>query len=628
MNTLWITNKENLEIKYGDKIVLWAHYPFNVNNAEVFSVPKELDDNFTRYKNKYLVWLSNFKNLKNNDVTLLNLFKLRADFSMWWMSLLVEKSQWKSPNLNLVFRLLALHAYLQDIKNDSINEVNLNLDDHAVQTILQTWFKKNWPEVKVTAVKRSAFNLFFKRIGLSFYKKVRLIAFMIYQFFNVITIKSAPNFPVTKSQVSIFSYFFNVDRKMLEKGRFESSYWGSLPQLLTEFDHTYNWHHIYVRHFIPGGVKRIQRFLSGINHKNTNKEYHSLIQSNLTLKLYFRSVFDAFNLRKTCNRIYAVEKHFVIDGGFNFWVLLQNDWFESFKGKVAFENCLALNSFEKLCSDLNYQRLGLYLLENQGWERALIYSWKKFGHGQLVGVQHAAMSVGDLRHYHHSSEYNSKQLQLPLPDFIGVNGNASLSLFKDSEFPEKKLLKLEALRYLYLNNISKTHESPITSGTCRLLVLGDYLPDVSIKLMDFLNDALDSLKIDLEISIKSHPAYSIELSSWPKINVNIIDAPLSQIHNQYDVALTSSSTSACLDVFFAKKPIIIMRDPEKINLSPLKYFSGVRFLSLPEELAGYLNSYNGVLEYEVSNSVNDFFYLDETLPNYREILKSISIDLT
>ena len=99
----------------------------------------------------------------------------------------------------------------------------------------------------------------------------------------------------------------------------------------------------------------------------------------------------------------------MIDGGFNFWRLLEDDFHGSFQGKVAFENCLTFNIFEKLLSSTSHQKLGFFLLENQAWEKALIYNWQRCEHGLIIGVQHAAMARSDLRFYQHPSEYNGPE---------------------------------------------------------------------------------------------------------------------------------------------------------------------------------------------------------------------------
>ena len=37
-------------------------------------------------------------------------------------------------------------------------------------------------------------------------------------------------------------------------------------------------------------------------------------------------------------------------------------------------------------ADIPKQKKGLYLLENQNWEKALVHAWRRHGHGQLTGV--------------------------------------------------------------------------------------------------------------------------------------------------------------------------------------------------------------------------------------------------
>ena len=79
--------------------LFWSHHAILANKNLTFSVPKELDDNFDKYRDDYLNWLANLKHKKINNATLLEVLSLDL-LSAWWMSLLVEKSQWKSPRLH------------------------------------------------------------------------------------------------------------------------------------------------------------------------------------------------------------------------------------------------------------------------------------------------------------------------------------------------------------------------------------------------------------------------------------------------------------------------------------------------------------------------------------------------
>ena len=120
-------------------------------------------------------------------------------------------------------------------------------------------------------------------------------------------------------------------------------------------------------------------------------------------------------------------------------------------GPVAISNALFLNLFEQVLKSQSYQKMGFYLLENQAWERALIYAWKASGHGDLIGVQHSTVRYWDLRYFSDFRNYERKNCNdMPIPDRVALNGKVSITAYRDGGYPENMLVEVEALRYLHL----------------------------------------------------------------------------------------------------------------------------------------------------------------------------------
>ena len=68
--------------------------------------------------------------------------------------------------------------------------------------------------------------------------------------------------------------------------------------------------------------------------------------------------------------------------GIDFWSLFKREWLNSYRGYEALVNCLRFNRLESLISTMPHQKLGVYLIENQPWEMAMIHLWRKFKHGK------------------------------------------------------------------------------------------------------------------------------------------------------------------------------------------------------------------------------------------------------
>ena len=105
----------------------------------------------------------------------------------------------------------------------------------------------------------------------------------------------------------------------------------------------------------------------------------------------------------------------------------------------------------KILSNIPRQKVGIYLMENQGWERALLHSWSLYGHGKIVAYQYGLLRYWDLRYCNYPSIEN-KKTDLPQPDAIAVSSKHAFNSFKRMGYNENVLLSVENLRY---NDFSK-----------------------------------------------------------------------------------------------------------------------------------------------------------------------------
>ena len=73
----------------GKKILLWEDYSDNEN---IVSIPELTERWADVLKKEYLQWVYDLGNIKLNKKTITELLKIRKEFSAWWLSLIVEKS--------------------------------------------------------------------------------------------------------------------------------------------------------------------------------------------------------------------------------------------------------------------------------------------------------------------------------------------------------------------------------------------------------------------------------------------------------------------------------------------------------------------------------------------------------
>lgn len=306
---------------------------------------------------------------------------------------------------------------------------------------------------------------------------------------------------------------------------------------------------------------------------------------------------------------------------FDFWSLCKSDWQKSFYGKEAIQNLLNLNQIEYALEILPKQRIGFYLQENQGWEFALINSWKKNGHGTLIGVPHSTVRYWDLR-YFWSPRGNDGDgiLNMPLPNLIAVNSDAMKQCFESSGCPNKMIVMVEALRYLYLYNFRKKsyRQDRSHKKTYRLLVLGDYLPSNTKWQMDLLAECLSLLpSISMEVFFKPHPNCKIDPDDYP-FKMILTSEPLNNLFEMCDFAYCSAVTSSLIDAYCSGLPVAASVDPSQLNMSPLRGCSDVVFANSPEHLAEFIENITSSCNTPFKNK--KYFVLDPKMRRWRNLL--------
>ncbi|MDB9722653.1 hypothetical protein OAA83_01830, partial [Candidatus Marinimicrobia bacterium] len=300
------------------------------------------------------------------------------------------------------------------------------------------------------------------------------------------------------------------------------------------------------------------------------------------------------------------------------WPLINEDWKESIFGKTSIQNILWSYLIEKAMITIPRQHKGLYLCENQGWERAFIYYWKKHGHGELIAVQHSTVRYWDLRYFDLDLSSQDKiKLTQPLPDKIAVNGNAAWKNFKQVNKSMKKMIKVEALRYLHLNNFNLIKNNNSEENSYNILLLGDYDKNSTESMLKLLDTLALYFKNNWKLTLKPHPANPIKPEDWPNLEFEICDSALDQILPNYKIAISSIYTSASLEAYCAGLKIISVLDDNDFNFSPMRNVDGAIFVSKASELKKHLGS---ITKNKIKYNINSFFWLDNNLSRWRKIL--------
>ncbi len=423
-------------------------------------------------------------------------------------------------------------------------------------------------------------------------------------------------------KTTFFSYLFNLVPEAAKCGRFESRYWGHLPNELRKDGIKTKWLHLYVESEALPSPAKAAGAIRQFNAAGQGEQIHVTLDSFLSLKLVLKTARESlrvWRLGQTLMPSLVISEVTKID----LWPLYRAEWAQSFSGPAAMSNVLNLNLLEFAVDLLPQQQAGVYLQENQAWEFALVHAWKVAGHRRLIAFPHSTVRYWDLRYFFSPQTYsNGERNGLPRPGQIAVNGVAARDALITGGYPERDLVMVESLRYFHLlETRGADHRTGHRAGVPqRVLVMGDIVKRNTERQMRLLEGAARFLPGDTVYTVKPHPACAFAPDDYPGIRITVSMQPIAELLADCDVAYSSSVTSAAVDAYCAGVPVVSMLDPATLNLSPLRGCEGAVFASTPKELAEALAACAS--QPSTSGKTQTFFTLNAGLPRWRKLLQA------
>lgn len=590
------------------------------------SIPRLVETHADELKKRYLAWVYELGERRIHGRRIVDHMQLRTGFSYWWMTLFAEKCNYaKSPQITDAIRLMAFDKWAE---GRSFGRVVLVSANQSLVDCVRSWCVRldvafEWRRISDEATSLS----WIKRLHQFLPLHLQALTWLVHYLLQSWPLRGVglQQWRETKGRVTFVSYLFNLVPDAAKNGRYESRYWAHLPNELQREGCKINWLHLYVKDALLPTAQKGANAIREFNETGRGEASHVTLDTFIDTKVVFKTLRDWYGLiwmggrlRKTVSSTQSA--------GLDIWPLFDKDWQQSFFGPEAIRNVLHLNLLESAMESLPKQRVGVYLQENQGWEIALNFAWKAAGHGRLIGTPHSTVRYWDLRYffdprsYHHTGD---SDLHLPLPDLVALNGAAAMDAYLTGGYPEASLVNVEALRYLYLEEVNDQadHVRMPSVPALRVLVLGDFLLSNTQQQMRLLEKAVQSLPNGTIFIVKPHPACPIQPADYPGILIEITMEPVSKLMSGCDVAYTSAVTSAAVDAYCSCVPVVSVLDPNGLNLSPLRSREGVLFPSTPAELASALIS--AAAPRSLAGQ-QEFFTLDPKLPRWRKLLLECS----
>ena len=155
----------------------------------------------------------------------------------------------------------------------------------------------------------------------------------------------------------------------------------------------------------------------------------------------------------------------------------------------------------------------------------------------------------------------------------------------------------------------------------RILVMGDYLPSETDRMLKLLALSVPILPPQISFTFKPHPNFTPDLSQYREVKMSIETDSLEEILLSYDAAFSSNITSAALDAYLAKIPVIVLYPDNDLNYSPLRNRKGVHFVN---DSTGFVKAVNLVRSGLYKYDGKDYFHFDPAQKRWRNILSQHS----
>jgi surface carbohydrate biosynthesis protein (TIGR04326 family) len=244
---------------------------------------------------------------------------------------------------------------------------------------------------------------------------------------------------------------------------------------------------------------------------------------------------------------------------------------------------------------------------------ALIHFWRKYQHGELIGVAHSTIRFWDLRLMSDPKRFLPNST-MPRPDKIAVNGSLAKHSLINSGYPIGEIVDVEALMYLHLKDVNSVRPN---NRKTKILVATDYLKSATDAQMKLLYELVAKEPNKFEILLKPHWSQSLDDL---EIDAEIVSGKkdLASFFDQVDVLYCSAITSAVIDGVCAGIPVIQCLDPLSFNLSPLRNSVSIQTVRTTSELADALTN----LEvHRPELRADELFNLDSMLSRWHGLIQ-------
>ena len=581
-----------------------------------------VENNAERLRHKYLEWISDLGNTRHQKRLLTDWLALDEILSYWFMTLISEKSIFKTPEIIDSIRLLALEEIIATLAPKQLILVSKDpILRSSIRQLCQSQsilfsYRRPMEDKKHQQRRRGR------------YRKVPSVILALGMFVRYVRRYWCHrglrtwHFSEQDNAVLLATPTWYLGTPNSDTPMPHARFWPDLPTLLNNNGIPNNWLEMIILGKDGPSASDLTKQLHCYRKQYSEKEDHVFLDSLLSFRVILRVLRLYLRLMYTFLRLGWKRMQRNIDNRPWLWQLSVGAWKRSMVGHVAVENLFWFVLFDRALDGIPPQAKGFYLFEGQSWEVAFVTAWKRRGLGELIAVPHSTIRFWDLRCFPDMRDSSGRGMySCPIPDLVAVNGPLARSTLLGAEFPPERIVECEALRFQHLGVAERwRRRERDPDQPMRVLMVADYLPVITETMISMAEEALTGLPAGTQIAIKAHPHSVFDAVALERRQLKVRQEQISQLVQDYDVAFVSSASSAVVDLYVLGLPIVLFQFEDNLDFSPLKGFADLPTVGTSRELLQALT--NTEVPVGIPHDADDIFFLDPSLNRWNSLINS------
>ena len=618
MKTALILTEEEQPFDAPDLLLLWdTDQPPNGFSGRWISLPSEVSANRINLRAQYATWIEAMGTTPVRGRSLAERLVIEPGLSYWWMT---APAEYPFEESSLAYTVLRLMAVTDVVQREGIRKIASTLTSEASNGTLDDWCQ---------------------RTGRSFVHSTSQPRHMARSTQAVKDLLNAARRWLRASRdsrpthsthdnergdrgsdsVLIVDYLAHVGHT---RGRPHSHYWASLPEVMRARGARIAWLHL----FVPTmKTPKTADALTLAQQLPLVTERHDIAQTSINARALLGALITYLRICRL--RLSFVRYHpQVLVRGLNPSLLIRENTRDHFLGLQAMDNALWLRIFDNYLKKAPTLRLGLYLQENQPWELAFLYAWRRYNHGTVMGVQHTTVRFWDFRYLKQAETEQSPRTAMPKPDVTVLNGDGALTALAGFSPLGKHVKVAEATRFLESESDVNDVRNEMRTGPPCLLLVVEYDPgyaDRQARLTRSVCRVAEVRGEELKIVWRPHPASTRPLPELPSSVIVDQDTSIDQLLIEADVAMVGNFSSTILRAQALGTSIVRLPSPRTLGNEPEDSGPSALPITTPNLLIDLLlrASMSRKEQEDGSSSLISVFALNPDLPLWRDLLDAV-----